>query len=155
MPFLAFDATQWTAPLTLITHMVAHGNWEHLLGNFGFGLPFMLFLERKLGKEAFLRFYVICGLAAVLLNLTIMGAGMGMIGSSGAIMGVMAGACMNFGEGLLEHCIGVALLTMLLVPNIIMAPLQPLIGVAFYGHIGGALCGMVLSARVHQAKRVR
>lgn len=152
MDALAFTPISLTAPLTLLTHMVSHGNWMHLLGNFSFGLPFMLFLENKLGKSRFLSFYVLCGLGSALLNLSMVGPEQSMIGSSGAIMGCMAGACMAYGNTKLEHAVSLGLLMFLLTMNIVAAPMEALTGIAYWGHIGGALVGMLLSSRFYPSK---
>ncbi len=81
------------------------------------------------------------------MNLVVMGPAQGMIGSSGAIMGVMAGACMAFGNTKLEHVVGLGLLLFLLTMNIMSAPMEAMEGIAYWGHIGGALTAMLLSAR--------
>ena len=75
-------------------HMVTHGSLGHLLGNFMFGAPYLLYAEYQLGWKRFLKLFFYSGLAAVfgmflacLLNPNLAG---GMIGSSGAIFGVCA-----------------------------------------------------------------
>jgi membrane associated rhomboid family serine protease len=146
-PYLAFQPGHLTGWLGLLPHMVAHANWPHLLGNFGFGLPFMLYLESKLGSKRYVIFYVLCGLGAAALMMAMEGVGMGMIGSSGAIMGVAIGACLAFGESRHLHVLGCLMAMLLLIPQLAMAPIGMIIGVAIYGHIGGALMAMLLSSR--------
>lgn len=155
MDFLSFHPSQgplgWAG---IITYQVSHGSWSHLIGNFKFGLPFMLYLEYRLGRKQFLEFYFICGIASALLNLIIMGPDTGMIGSSGAIFGVAVGACLAFGESLQEHLLAVAVFSVLFIPQLALAPMQPILGVAFYGHIGGGLAGLLLCSRLYSHPQI-
>ena len=63
---LAFNANAglW-AVVGLLFHAVSHGSWDHLLGNYVFGMPYMLYLEHKLGTRRFLSFYAICALTSL------------------------------------------------------------------------------------------
>lgn len=79
----------------IITHMVSHGNLQHLLGNFLFGLPFMLYAEYRLkSARKFLKVFFYTGLAALvgqrLLDIWSVNPAQAVIGSSGAIFGVVA-----------------------------------------------------------------
>lgn len=151
MNLLGFGPT-FLAPFTLFSHMVAHANWKHLLGNYCFGMPYMLYLEKKLkDPKEYLAFFVLCGLGSAFLNMAAMGFESGMIGSSGAIMGMMAGACMAFGSTKVEHGLGLLVLGFYLIMNLLMAPYSADYGIAYYGHVGGALTGLVLSCRLFQS----
>lgn len=145
---LAFVPARGLAGLpSLITHMFAHGGWGHLIGNFKFGIPFMLYLEHRLGGKRMFDSYVLCGLASALLQGLMQGDG-GMIGSSGAIFGMATMACMVYGESLLEHVLAVLMMLCLLIPQIAVLPEAALMGVAVWGHIGGGLLGLVLASRI-------
>jgi len=150
MDFFAFNPSAgpfgW---IGLITYQVSHGSWSHLIGNFTFGLPFLVFLEGKLGRKKLLEFYFLCGLAAALFNLHLYGP-TSCIGSSGSIFGIMVGACLAFGESVQEHLVALAFLLALLLPQLALAPFQAFVGVAFYAHIGGAIGGILLASRLYK-----
>lgn len=137
----------------VLTHMLSHANWPHLFGNFGFGLPFMIYSESRMGSKRFLLHYLLCGLGSCAL-FSLLTPGVGMIGSSGAIMGAAVGACLQFGKSKPTHLLGLGMALLLIVPQIAMAPFQELLGVAVYGHIGGALMAMLLAARLMPSKKV-
>jgi len=142
--FLAFSADTPLALLQVITHMFAHADWNHFLGNFSFGLPFMVYLEYKWGGEKLLDLYVKTGLASLALHLIIMGPGLGLIGSSGALCGVAAGAAMTFGKGPLERMLGASYVSLLLLRQFLYINSSFLTNVAYWGHVGGLLSGIML-----------
>jgi membrane associated rhomboid family serine protease len=137
----------------LVTYQLSHGGWEHLLGNFAFGLPFMLFLEKRLGRNGFLKFYFATGVASALGHYLMTGSQGMLIGSSGSIFGVMVGACMAFGETVEEHLLALGYMLALLLPQIAMAPIGAMLGIAVYGHVCGGLAGLCLSHRMLRAPR--
>lgn len=151
---MAFSAA-WPFPLNLITlvaHQFGHGGWGHLMGNFTFGLPFMLFLESKLGRQRLVEMYLLCGVCAALCQTLLAGYGP-MIGSSGAIFGLAVAACMEFGDTKLEHAIALLLAAAMLLPQIAMGPYEALTGVAYFAHVGGALGAMFLSKKLYATER--
>jgi len=102
---LLFDPGQtafyYKAPITfswfvkLFSHMVSHGNWKHLLGNFIYGFPYMLYIEHKMQDwKRFLKIFFFCGWIALLGQFLVSKFSMfetnGVIGSSGAIFGLVA-----------------------------------------------------------------
>lgn len=152
--YFVFNPSTWMGrTFGLITHMVSHGNWAHLIGNFTFGLAPMIYLEHKLGRKRFLEFYLICGFASCGLQYILGGPG-ALIGSSGAIFGVMAGACMFFGETMEESILALAFFLVLFIKQLALAPMGFLFGIAFYGHIGGGLAGLLLSTRFYQPEPI-
>jgi membrane associated rhomboid family serine protease len=151
LAFAPFHLVGW---LGLLSHMVAHANWPHLLGNFSFGLPFMLYLEHKLGSKRYTLFYILCGAGSAALMMAMDGVNLGMIGSSGAIMGCSVGACLVFGESRPMHLLGCCMAALLIIPQLAMAPLEALLGIAVYGHIGGALTAMALCTRLFQPSKL-
>lgn len=81
--------------LQIFTHMVSHGDVYHLAGNFLFGFPFMLYAEYRINDtKNFLRLFFYCGLAALvgqrIVELFSVTKTLGVIGSSGAIFGIVA-----------------------------------------------------------------
>ena len=87
------DGIMWF--VRLISHMVSHGNFKHLMGNFMFGLPFMLYAEHRLqDSRKFLKLFFYTGLVALagqrLFDLLALYPTTAVIGSSGAVFGVVA-----------------------------------------------------------------
>jgi membrane associated rhomboid family serine protease len=76
--------------LSVISHMFLHGSWAHLVGNLWFLWIFGGNVEDSMGHARFLGFYLLCGLAAAMLQiLSSPLSGVPMVGASGAIGGVM------------------------------------------------------------------
>lgn len=87
------DGIMWF--VRIVTHMVSHGNVPHLLGNFLFGMPFMLYAEYRLkDHKKFLKLFFYSGLSALLgqrlIDCFSMFPATAVIGSSGAIFGIVA-----------------------------------------------------------------
>lgn len=87
------DGIMWF--VRIISHMVSHGNFRHLMGNYLFGLPFMLYAEYRLKDNVkFLKLFFYTGLAALvgqrLFDLFSVLPASAVIGSSGAVFGVVA-----------------------------------------------------------------
>ncbi len=143
----------WTAPFTLFTHMVGHGGWAHLIGNYSFGLPSMMYLEGRIGRNKFLEVFFLCGAFGALLNCILMG-NVPMIGSSGAIAGTFAAACCLFGKTKIEHVVALAALTCFFVAQVVSWPEEAFTGVAFMAHIGGALMGMLLMHKLYALEHI-
>jgi len=74
----------------LLTSMFLHGSWMHLLGNMWFLWLFGNNIEDSMTRPRFVIFYLICGLAAALIQVAAnLGSNVPMVGASGAISGVM------------------------------------------------------------------
>src|SRR5262245_51713447 len=74
----------------VLTSMFLHGSWMHLLGNMWFLWLFGNNIEDSMTRPRFLVFYLLCGLAAALLQtVTQPDSRIPMVGASGAISGVM------------------------------------------------------------------
>lgn len=144
---LCFTFQVFTWPITLFTHMVAHAGWGHLIGNYTFGLAPMMYVERQYGRKGLMNLFFLCGLTGALMNVIVHG-DVPCIGSSGAIFGMMAVACVTFGRSALEHLLALGLLLCVLVPQICMAPFSFLTGIAHWAHIGGALGGILLTHKL-------
>ena len=82
---------------TLITHMLLHANWTHLIINVGFLLGFGSLVERALGSWRYVLFLVGCGIIGAL---TLFAAGpfdeVLVIGASGAVYGTAGAAVRLF-----------------------------------------------------------
>jgi membrane associated rhomboid family serine protease len=164
----------------LFSSMFLHGSWLHLLGNMWFLWLFGNNVEDAMSRARFLVFYVVCGIAAALLQvLTSPASVVPMVGASGAISGVMGAYLVLYPRvrvfvmvplGLLLTSVALPAWTMLLywmgiqvISGLLTGVGEPGGGVAFWAHVGGFLAGVVfvkLFARVdsvaaHQAHHWR
>ena len=143
----AFHPDSFMGWMGLIPSMFAHANWPHLIGNFCWGLPFCLYLEYKLGYRRFIEFYVLCGVGGALLQaLAVDGGG---IGSSGALFGIMAGACSYWGKNAVEHTMALSVFCAHFIRNLLLAPYSAFLGIGFYCHLGGGLTALLLCMRFY------
>src|SRR5688572_18471271 len=77
-------------PSHLFTSMFLHGSWMHMLGNMWFLWLFGNNVEDSMTRSRFVVFYLVCGLAAALLQTFVTPDSIvPMVGASGAISGVM------------------------------------------------------------------
>lgn len=145
----------------LFTSMFLHGSWLHLLGNMWFLWLFGNNVEDAMGRPRFLVFYLLCGLAAALLQvLTNPNSGVPMVGASGAISGVMGAYLVLYPRvrvfamvplGFLLTSVALPAWTMLgywmliqVVSGLISVGSKSGGGVAFWAHVGGFIAGVVL-----------
>jgi membrane associated rhomboid family serine protease len=90
--------------VTLLTAMLLHGGWLHLLGNCVFALAFATPVARRLGEDgrgvlAFFGLYLLCGLIGNLGYWAVNpGGAVPEIGASGAIAGMMGAASRLIGQ---------------------------------------------------------
>ena len=156
----------WT---TMFSHMFLHGGWMHLLGNMLYLWIFGNNIEDAMGHKRFIVFYLICGVAAALMQaLPDTHSTVPMIGASGAISGVLGAYLLLFPRArvlvlvplgfyitTLRLQAGVVLLfwfVLQIVSNLLSAGQQG--GVAWGAHIGGFIAGMLLIP-VFKNKHVR
>jgi membrane associated rhomboid family serine protease len=145
----------------VFTSMFLHGSWMHLLGNMWFLWIFGNNIEDSMGHLRFVGFYLICGVAAALLQVVFNQASpIPMVGASGAISGVMGAYLVLYPRvrvfamvpiGFMLTTIALPAWTMLLYWALIqfVSGLTGLLvaergGVAFWAHIGGFIAGLVL-----------
>lgn len=139
--YLGFSGS---TPWGLLTHLFTHGSWDHLIGNFLFGLSSMLYIEHRFKGTSLLRWFLLCGGASAMTFGLMMGFGHCMIGSSGAIFGIMCMASVSFGRTWLERALCCGFLSALLVPQIMDAiAYSQMSNVAMWGHVGGGLAGIL------------
>ena len=144
---------------TLLTSMFLHGGWLHLAGNMLFLWIFGDNVEDAMGSLRFLAFYLGCGIAAALAQVTAAPAAeVPMIGASGAIAGVLAGYLLLFPRANVRVLVVIIFFIRLVnVPAMLVLGLWFLAqiggaaatdaeagGVAFWAHVGGFLCGVAL-----------
>lgn len=145
--------------LTLVTSMFLHGGWLHLLGNMLYLWLFGKGVESALGGPRYLVFYLLCGIAAALVQgLTDPSAEVPMIGASGAIAGTLGAYLVLHPRGNVVVFVWILIFVRLIaVPAAILLGLwflgqlmsalatpagEP--GVAFWAHVGGFLVGVLL-----------
>lgn len=149
--------------ITLLTSMFLHGGWLHLLGNMLFLWVFGRNLEDLIGGGRFLVFYLVCGLAAAVVQVVANPyVRVPTIGASGAIAGVMGAYLIKFPR---SHIDTLVLLFVFFTRLAIPAPFYLLLwfgmqfvsgfesigdrnytggGIAYFAHIGGFIAGILL-----------
>jgi membrane associated rhomboid family serine protease len=161
-------------PVALITSMFLHGGWLHILGNMLFLWVFGRNVEDLIGPGRFLVFYLLCGLAAAVVQvITNIYSPVPTIGASGAIAGVMGAYLVKFPRARV-----VTLLFFFLFITTVDIPAALLLlfwfgiqllngigslaetdytggGVAFFAHVGGFVAGMLLIRAFPERRRWR
>lgn len=155
---------------TMLTSMFLHGGWLHLAGNLLYLWIFADNVEDALGRPRFIAFYLLCGIAAALVQTFSDTTSMiPMIGASGAISGVL-GAYLR----LYPHARVRVLLPLFIVFYTVRVPAWAVLGlwflfqlvssasvqpgqggVAFFAHIGGFLSGLILVGLLLPRRKAR
>ena len=150
--------------LTLITSMFLHGGFLHIGSNMLYLFIFGDNVEDRFGHLGFLVFYFICGIVAggthILANAA---SAVPSIGASGAIAGVLAAYLVIFPKAKVRTLlfigpfftftrisafilIGFWFLTQLVTSiGSLGAPTEQTNGVAVWAHVGGFICGLLLT----------
>ncbi len=148
-------------PWNLLFSMFMHGSWMHLIGNMWFLWLFGNNIEDSMTRPRYLAFYLLCGLAAALLQVVVEPASAApMVGASGAISGVMGGYLVLYPRvrvytmvplGFVFTSIALPAWAMLiywmflqLVGGVTGIFSEQAGGVAFWAHVGGFVAGVVL-----------
>jgi membrane associated rhomboid family serine protease len=145
-----------------LTSMFLHGSWMHIIANMWFLWVFGDNVEDAMGPVRFVFFYLLCGLAAALAQVaTDPDSVVPMVGASGAIGGVMGGYARLYPHAHVHTLVFLGFYaTSVAVPAVYMLGYWFLLqflsglpalggatgGVAFWAHVGGFLCGLVLVA---------
>ncbi|MBN1419692.1 MAG: rhomboid family intramembrane serine protease [Planctomycetes bacterium] len=149
--------------LPLLTSMFLHGGWLHLVGNLWFLWIFGDNVEDRLGRIAFVGFYLAGGIIASLVHIaTNLSSPVPTIGASGAISAVLGAYLVFFPRARVLALVplgffltsvdlpaplflGVWFLFQL-VPGIAQLGAGAATGVAFWAHIGGFVFGAAVAA---------
>ncbi|MBT8762924.1 rhomboid family intramembrane serine protease [Desulfohalobiaceae bacterium Ax17] len=157
--------------ISLITHMFLHSGWLHFLGNMWTLWIFADNIEDVMGPFRFLVFYLLCGLCSLLIHFLFnMDSAVPVVGASGAIAGVMGAYFLLY-----PHAKVVTFIPIFFVPYIFELPALIFLGfwfliqiisaissnvfssagggVAWWGHAGGFLAGMLLLSLFKNEKR--
>ena len=158
---------------SVATSMFLHGGWMHLLGNMLFLWVFGDNVEDILGHGKFLIFYLLCGLAAALLQTAINpDSRIPMIGASGAIFGVMGAYALKFPHSRIVMVGWILILFTFEVPAWLVMLYYVAVnflqsigsiadimanrgGTAFFAHLGGFFCGLLLISLFKTRDRYR
>jgi membrane associated rhomboid family serine protease len=158
--------------LGVFTHMFLHGGWLHLFGNMLYLWIFGNNVEDRLGRPAFLGFYLLGGIVAAALQVVVdPGSGLPMVGASGAIAGTLGAYLVLYPGarilslvflGFFYQLIEVRALIVLgfwfvlqLIDGVasLGADTAAEGGVAFFAHIGGFVAGIVIGLLVRGRHR--
>ena len=155
----------------VLTAMFVHAGFGHLLSNMLFLWIFGDNVEDRMGHGRYLMFYLICGLAAAVLQLVFeAGSRIPMVGASGAIAGVLGAYLVMFPHSRVLTLVFVAFvevpavlllglwfLTQLLSGLGTLAAVRPedMGGVAFWAHAGGFAAGAALVLLFRRPERMR
>ena len=156
----AHSASTLFPPLPLITSQFLHGGLLHILFNMLFLWVFGDNIEAKLGFIRFILFYLVCGILSGLIQvITFPNAAMPLIGASGAIAGIMGAYFLRFPRNRVQTLIIVFFfIRVVRIPAIVFLGIWLIFqivagaptlgtdegGVAYFAHIGGFFCGMIL-----------
>ncbi len=151
------DGSAW---FTVMTSMFLHGGWFHIIGNMWFLWIFGNNVEDAMGHVRFVMFYVLCGVAAALLQVaTNTESPVPMVGASGAIGGVMGAYIILYPRVHVHMLVFLGVIvTTFAVPAVWMLGYWIIVqliggfqsfgraggGVAFWAHIGGFAAGAIL-----------
>ena len=162
------------ATLGLVTSMFLHGSWVHVLGNMLYLWIFGNNIEDRLGRPAFLLFYLAGGYAAALTQVAIEpNSGQPLIGASGAIAATLGAYVVLYPGARILSLVFLGFFYQLIpVPALIVlgfwfvlqiidgftslgAAASDASGVAFFAHIGGFALGLAVGLLIRGVFRFR
>ena len=148
--------------LTIFSSMFMHGSIVHLLGNMLFLWIFGNNVEDYLGRKKFVIFYLFCGIIAALTQIFINpDSKVPMVGASGAIAGVLGAYLLLYPRAKVTTVIIFGFFIRLIkIPAVVVLGFWIIYqflygisslavrtgegGVAWFAHIGGFICGVIL-----------
>ena len=153
-------------PLTpygnLVSYQYLHGGFLHIIGNMLFLWVFGDNVEDRMGKLRYFLFYTVCGAVAALIHSAVYSTSqLPLIGASGAISGILGAYAVLFpGARIVTLIFIFFIVDVVVLPAFIWIGIWFLIqflsalfsinhlsmgGVAWFAHIGGFLCGVLLT----------
>lgn len=147
--------------ITIFTSMFLHGGWFHIINNMWVLYIFGDNVEARMGGVRYLIFYLLSGVAAVLLQIyTLPSSTVPMIGASGAVAGVLGAYLILFPRSRIASLVPILFIfTIIEIPAVIFLVFWFLSqlysglfaiqgggesGIAWWAHIGGFLFGVVM-----------
>jgi membrane associated rhomboid family serine protease len=159
---------------SLLSSMFLHGGWLHLIGNMWFLWIFGDNVEDILGHAKYLLFYLLCGVAAGLVQFAFnIDSPLPTIGASGAVAGVMGAYLVKFPRSRVVTLVFVLFfLTTIEIPAAFILIFWFVLqffngvgaiasshfsqgGVAWFAHVGGFLAGILLIYAMRPGERFR
>lgn len=149
-------------PVNLVSHMFMHSNLGHLFGNMLAIALLGLLVEGALGRSLYLACYLIAGLGAASASLLVnWGMGIGMLGASGALGGLVGLYTLLYGRRRVRFFYWFFVyFDYIRAPALLLLPmwlgwelLQFFVAesnVAYEAHIGGFVTGALLAVAVRQ-----
>jgi membrane associated rhomboid family serine protease len=123
--------------VTLLTHVIGHASWTHLVSNFAFILLLGPILEEKHGSASLLLMMTITALATGVLNVVFFSTGL--LGASGIVfMMILLGSFTNFRRG--EVPLTFILVVLLYLAREVVTAFQA-DTISQFAHIAGGFCG--------------
>src|SRR5687768_6128464 len=155
---LSDTSTAWS---TIFTSMFLHGGWFHIINNMWVLFIFGDNVEARMGGIRYLVFYLLSGVAAVLLQTYVLPSStVPMIGASGAVAGVLGAYLILFPHSRIASLVPILFIfTIIEIPAVIfllfwfgsqlysgLFAIQGSSGsgIAWWAHIGGFLFGIVM-----------
>lgn len=121
----------------LVTHVVGHANWTHLISNFALILLLGPILEEKHGSRSLVVMMLITAIVTGLLNVLFFSTGL--LGASGIVfMMILLGSFTNFGKG--EVPLTFILVVLLYVTREVITAFQD-DTISQFAHVAGGFCG--------------
>lgn len=158
--FSVAEQMSWTNPITylrLFTHVIGHGNTEHLVGNFTFILLIGPILEEKYGSKDMLFMIAVTALVTGLLHIlfaNIFGdpaVNEGLLGASGIVfMLIILSSLTNFQKGTIP--LTFILVAILFLGKEVYQGLTAEDNISQLAHIGGGICGGILGFFAEKGK---
>ena len=150
-----------TRYVPFITSMFIHGGWLHIIGNMWFLFIFGDNVEDRLGHGKYFLFYLISGLAAAALQVSLSaGSSIPTIGASGAISGVLGAYLILFPKAKIVTLIPIFFIFDIIdisailfigfwfflqfFSGIVSVGTGASGGIAWWAHVGGFMAGMVM-----------
>jgi len=148
--------------LTIFSSMFMHGSIIHLLGNMLFLWIFGNNVEDYLGRKKFVIFYLVCGIAAACTQIVFNpDSKVPMVGASGAIAGVLGAYSLLYPRAKVTTVIiFVFFIRLIKIPAVVVLGFWIIYqflygisslavrtgegGVAWFAHIGGFICGIII-----------
>jgi membrane associated rhomboid family serine protease len=147
--------------LTLVTAAFLHGGWLHLGGNMLFLWIFGDNVEDRMGHGTYALFFLACAVVANLTQVEVDPTStIAAIGASGAIAGVLGAYAVTFPGARVSVLVPVFLFWVFEIPALVMigfwfvtqffsgvaslSQTSQTAGIAWWAHVGGFLCGMLL-----------
>ena len=170
---LASSAGSPAVWVTVFTAMFLHAGWLHIGGNMLYLWIFGNNVEDRMGPWWFLGFYLVCGVVATIAQTVASGfADVPTLGASGAIAGVLGAYLLLFPRArVLTAIFIIVFFEVALIPAWVVivvwfvlqlgsgiatvGPASAGGGVAYFAHVGGFVCGVLLALPLWFASRRR